>query len=111
MSSKAAFWQRGESLDYKNTSNAAIEANSVIVFGKRIAVAGMTIQPGEIGTIHVTGVFRFSKAAEEITAGAEVYYSEKDGTITTTSASNTLAGFAVEAAGASDDTVIVKINA
>ena len=47
--SKAEYWQRGESIDYKNTGSSAIEANSVIVLGKRVGVAGMTIQPGETG--------------------------------------------------------------
>ena len=42
--SKAEYWQRGESIDYKNTGSSAIEANSVIVLGKRVGVAGMTIQ-------------------------------------------------------------------
>ena len=45
--SKAEYWQRGESIDYKNAGSSAIEANSVIVLGKRVGVAGMTIQPGE----------------------------------------------------------------
>ena len=45
--SKAEYWQRGESIDYKNTGSSAIEANSVIVLGKRDGVAGMTIQAGE----------------------------------------------------------------
>ena len=49
--SKAEYWQRGESIDYKNTGSSAIEANSVIVLGKRVGVAGMTIQPGETGSL------------------------------------------------------------
>ena len=54
--SKAEYWQRGESIDYKNTGSSAIEANSVIVLGKRVGVAGMTIQPGETGLslIHIS---------------------------------------------------------
>ena len=115
--SKATFWQRGESLDYKNTGSAAIEANTVISFGKRIAVAGMTIQPGETGSIHVKGIFRFEKDEVEIAAGAEVYFA--DGKITTAAKSgseesqtdNLLAGFAAEAAAEDDTTVLVSINA
>lgn len=38
---KAAYWQRGEALDYKNTGTEKIEANTVIVLGSRIGVAGM----------------------------------------------------------------------
>lgn len=107
--SKAAFWQRGETIDYKNNTTESIEANTVMAFGKRVAVAGMTIAPGEIGSLHVTGVFRFEKAEGEIEAGVEVYLSD-EGKISTT-ASNVAAGFAVEAAAAADATVLVKINA
>lgn len=61
--SKAAYWQRGEALDYKNTGTAKIEANTIIVLGSRIGVAGMEISPGEVGTLHVTGVYSCPKVA------------------------------------------------
>lgn len=107
--SKAAFWQRGETVDYRNGTTEVIEANTVMTFGKRVAVAGMTIRPGEIGSLHVTGIYRFEKAEGEITEGAEVYLSA-EGKISTT-ASEVKAGFAVEAAAAADTSVLVKINA
>ena len=109
--SKAAYWQRGEALDYVNTGTEKIEANTVIVLGSRIGVAGMEIFPGETGTLHVTGVYSMPKGSEEVTAGADVYYSETDGEITTISDGNVKAGFACEEASASDSTVLVKINA
>lgn len=109
--SKAAYWQRGEALDYVNAGTEKIEANTVIVLGSRIGVAGMEISPGELGTLHVTGVYSMPKDSGEISAGADVYYSETDGEITTTSDGNVKAGFACEAASASDTTVLVKINA
>jgi len=34
--SKAAYWQRGETLDYKNNTDTKIEANTVISFGSYI---------------------------------------------------------------------------
>lgn len=110
--SKAAYWQRGEALDYVNAGTDKIEANTIIVLGSRVGIAGMEIAPGETGTLHVTGVYSCPKAAaEEISAGADVYYSESDGEITTTSDGNVKAGFACEAAAASDTAVLVKINA
>lgn len=108
--SKAEYWQRGESIDYKNTGVTAIEANSVIVLGKRVGVAGMKIQPGETGSLHVKGVFRFPKDGSEIEAGAEVYITS-EGKITTTASSNVAAGFATEAAAAAATSVLVNINA
>jgi predicted RecA/RadA family phage recombinase len=55
----ATYWQRGEALDYVNNTEAIIEANTVIVYGDRIAVTGCDIAPGELGSIHVEGVFAF----------------------------------------------------
>ena len=108
---KAAYWQRGEALDYKNTGTEKIEANTVIVLGSRIGVAGMEISPGETGTLHVTGVYSMQKGGEEIAAGADVYFSESDGDITTNSDGNNNAGDSCEAASAADTAVLVKINA
>ncbi len=124
--SKAAFWQRGESIDFTNATTERIEANSIMVFGSRICVAGTDILPGETGSIHITGVFAFPKGDEEITAGAEVYYSEPDGMVTTEATKTIVdpenegetkivnhvkAGFAVSGAAAAESTVFVKINA
>lgn len=124
--SKAAFWQRGESIDFTNATTDVIEANTVMAFGSRICVAGTDILPGETGSVHVTGVFAFPKGDGKITAGAEVYYSEADGEVTTeaeksvddpdnegkTKTVNLVkAGFAVSGAAADDNKVLVKINA
>ena len=36
--SKASYWQRGETLDYKNTGSSTIEANTVVeLTGSRIS--------------------------------------------------------------------------
>mgnify|MGYP000006724740 FL=1 len=109
---KANYWQRGETIDFLNNTNAKIEANTVVLLGKRIGIAGTDIQAKEVGTLHITGVYKFPKAASQaVTAGALVYWDNSANNITTTESSNTLAGFAVEAAGADDATVTVKINA
>lgn len=111
--SSAAFWQRGEALDYVNDTEDTIAANTVIVLGSRIGVIGTEIEPEETGSVHVTGVFEFDKTAdEEIELGAEVYYDTSTELITATSGDSTIAaGFAAEASAADDDTVKVKINA
>ena len=109
--SKAVFWQRGETIDYVNKTEAIIEENTVLAIGSRIGITGMKIRPNEKGSVHVSGVFEFDKAAGEIALGADVYWDAAAGKITTTSSSNTKAGFAVEEAGSSSTKVIVKINA
>ena len=110
--STAAFWQRGESIDWTNATEETIEANTIVVLGKRIGIVGEELAAGELGNLHVTGVFSMPKDGAEITAGAEVYYSEGAGTISATEGDSSIAaGFAVEAAAADDSTVLVKINA
>ena len=110
--SKASYWQRGETLDYVNAGENVIEANTIIVLGSRIGVAGTDILPGEKGTIHVTGVYEVPKDGSEISAGADVYYSEGDGSFSANEAEGSVkAGFAAQDAAAGDPSVFVKINA
>lgn len=106
--SKATYWQRGESLDYVNKGTSVIEANTIISLGTRIGIAGTSINPGEKGSLHVTGVFEIEKTGSaEIKMGAAVYF---DGTgITATAGSNTPAGYAAGDSAADNTTVLVKL--
>lgn len=108
--SKAAFWQRGETLDYRNATDAKIEANTVISFGSHIGVAGTDILPGELGSLHVTGVFEIPKTdAAAIEMGAEVYFDGEG--ITADSGSGAVpAGYAAQAAAAADAVIFVKLE-
>lgn len=115
--SKATYWQRGEALDYKNTTDKLIEAGEIITFGSRIGIAGTTIPPGEKGTIHVEGTYKMpKKSGESITIGTAVFYTE--GSITagplaadgSTGVENgTSIGYAAESATNEQDTILVKI--
>ena len=105
--SKATYWQRGESLDYVKSGSTVIEANTIISLGTRIGVAGTSINPGETGSVHVTGVYEIEKtAAGAIEMGAAVYF---DGTGITTATSGTPAGYAAAAAEADAAVVLVKL--
>lgn len=106
----AAFWQRGEALDYLNSGSTTIEANTIVLYGSRIGVIGCDIAPGEVGSLHVAGVFRMPKTGTSaIAAGTDVYW-DGDG-ITNASSGNTKAGFAAQAAEASATEILVSINA
>lgn len=107
--SKAAYWQRGESLDFVNETSATIEANTIIELSGRIGVAGTEIKPGKKGSVHVEGVFEIEKTGTSaIAMGAPVYF---DGTgITDVATSNTLAGYAAQAAAADDTKILVKLQ-
>ena len=106
---KAAFWQRGEALDYINTGTAVIEANTVITFGGHIGIAGTDILPGETGSLHVTGVFEMPKTAEgAVGMGADVYF-DGDGITDTKGTGTVLAGYAAQAAAPGDAVILVKL--
>lgn len=105
--SKAAYWQRGESLDYVNKTDAVIEANTIISLGTRIGVAGTDINPNEKGSVHVTGVYEIEKTGTgAIEMGAAVYF---DGTGITADNSGTPAGYAAAAAEADSTVILVKL--
>lgn len=106
--SKAAYWQKGETLDYVNETTALIEANTIIPIEGRIGVAGTSINPGEKGSLHVTGVYEIAKTGNtEIKMGAAVYF---DGTgITDTAKDTTPAGYAAQTAAADDKVILVKL--
>lgn len=114
---KAAYWQRGESLDYVNKTTAVIEANTIIPIEGRIGIAGTSINPGDKGSLHVTGVYEIEKTGTgAIEMGAAVYF---DGTGITNAADNgkagdekagyTPAGYAAQAAAAADTVILVKL--
>lgn len=109
--SKAAYYQRGETLDYKNSGSETIEAGEIVLVGKRIGIASTLIKPNQLGALDVVGVFAMPKATGAITMGALVYWDAAGENITTTSTNNTLAGYAAADAGADDTEVLVKINA
>lgn len=107
MAKTAAYIQRGEALDYQNTTESVIQAGTVVLFGKRMGVAGGDIPPGEMGSIHVTGVFEIpKKASTELAAGDPVVFTEADGI---DKASGDVMGYAVAAAAAADKTARVKL--
>lgn len=115
--SKAAYWQRGESLDYLNETTVVIEANTVIPLAGRIGIAGTSINPGEKGSLHVTGVYEMAKTgASEIAMGAAVYFDgtgitgeADDGAASGEKEAYTPAGYAAQKAAADDETVLVKL--
>ncbi len=58
----AAYVQRGEALDYRNTTEKEIPEDAVLVIGNRVGIAGGKIPPGQLGSVHMVGVFRVKKS-------------------------------------------------
>ena len=88
---KAEFWQRGEALDYTNTTTAT------------------DIEPNKVGSLHVGGIWEIPKTGtKKIDMGATVYF---DGNgITDTAAGNTAVGYAAASATAEDTKILVKLD-
>ena len=115
--SKAEYWQRGEALDYTNATDALIPANTIVQIGSRIGVTGTDIAPGEVGSLHVGGVWEIGKTgATEIAMGQTVYF---DGTGITAAADDGKSegatayvevGYAAANAAAGDTTILVKLR-
>ena len=107
MAKTAVYCQPGETLDYENKTEEKILANTVILFGKHIGVAGGDIEPGELGVLNMVGVFDIpKKSGEVLSAGDSVVFTDADGIAKST---DTVMGYAVEAAAAEAATVKVKL--
>lgn len=107
--SKAAYWQRGEAIDYTNNTGETIEANTIVALGALVGVAGTDIADGETGSLHITGIWEIEKAeSEELKAGDVVALT--DGKVGKCAEGGTPAGVAVADAAAADTVALVKIN-
>ena len=115
--SKAEFWQRGEALDYINSTDATIPNNTLAQIGDRLGVTGTTIEPGQTGSLHVGGVWEIKKTGTAaITMGQTVYFDgtgitdAKDNGATTNPTAYIEAGFAAADAKADAETILVKLR-
>lgn len=106
----ATFWQRGESIDYRNATSKEIKAGDVVVLEGRIGVAGCDIPAGETGSVHVTGVFEVPKDGSAFAVGAKAYYKAGDAVFTSEESGNTTAGWVVAVAVAGDASAKIKIG-
>lgn len=104
---RAEFYQKGVSIDYKNTSGATIAANTIVALGTtRCGVAGTDIPNNSVGSVFVEGVW-IVPSTGTIALGAAVYYDASAEKATATATSNVPLGWAV--AVAENDTVKIKL--
>lgn len=117
--SEARYVQRGETLDYFNSTEKTIRAGEVIPLITRIGVAGTEIPPGKTGSIHVCGAFEIPKAGDApIPMGTEVFFdgigiTDKDKEDAADDEGETVshipAGYAAAGAQQGDTVVLVKL--
>lgn len=104
---RAEYYQKGVSIDYKNTSGATIAANTIVAFGTTCCgVAGTDIPNNSVGSVFVEGVW-IVPSTGTIALGAAVYYDASAEKATATATSNVPLGWAV--AAAENDTVKIKL--
>ena len=108
MATTATFYHKGETLDYPNTTEAVIPANTIVSLGTRVGVIGMDIQPGENGVVPVEGVIKMPTVTGAISMGTAVYLNS-DGKVTTTETSNVPAGYVTADAASADAVACVKL--
>jgi predicted RecA/RadA family phage recombinase len=104
---------RGVVMDY--LAGAAIVSGQVLVLGtlNKIGVALADIANGSTGSVQVAGVFELKKkSADTFAQGAIMYWDSvtNGGELTSTSAGNTIAGYAWKAYGAGTLLAEVCIN-
>ena len=106
----AEYVQRGETLDYKNATDTAIPCDTVVVVGGRIGITGGEIKPGELGSLHMVGVYRLPKTGTDaIEMGTAVYFDGAGVTATAAEGTTTPAGYAAAQSEAIDKFVLVKL--
>lgn len=107
MMKTAVYIQKGEALNYVNNTQSKIPANTVLLLGNRLGIAGCDMEPGELGALHVVGVFEIpKKAGETLIVGDNIAFTEEDGIV---KATETVMGYVVEDAAASALTAKVKL--
>lgn len=109
----ANYIQKGERIDYVNSSESKINYGDVVAGEDRIFVAAEEIAAGGTGAVYAQGIFEFVTAdTSEIKFGEKVYYDTSAEKITATSTSNIFAGYAAEkiAAAAGTKSILVQLN-
>lgn len=103
----AKYWQRGEKIDFLNSTSSTIKNGEVVTLGERIGIAGDDILAGQIGTVVLTGVFKIAKDSSNIKIGNALYFSNDK--VTSTKTGIVVAGMAVADAGTDATEALVRL--
>lgn len=106
---KANYVQRGETIDFVNSTAANISAGDVVALSTRVGIAATEIPVGTKGALNVMGVYDFpALTTESLTVGQAVYF--KDGKIQATATDAVPAGWVVEPKALAGSVARVKID-
>jgi predicted RecA/RadA family phage recombinase len=107
---KGIYSQKGNVIDFTNSTEADIAYGDVIAVGGRIGIAAENIAKGATGSLNVTGVFEMP--ADDTTAfavGDEVYWDNEGAKLTKTPGTYK-AGFVTAPKAQAGATALVKID-
>lgn len=103
--------QKGEILEYKNTSGNKISSGDVIPLATRICVAVADIENNESGSVQLEGVVNLPKKAEIVSFGDELHFDTVTKSLTKTPSANTkYAGMAAEDAPSNAATINCRLQ-
>lgn len=106
---KASYVQKGDTIDYMNATETAVEYHDIVVIGSLVGVAQEPITKGNTGSVSIEGVYALPTDAGDIAAGDPVYWDAASGkAVKENSGSLVCAGVAVGASAGG--TVNVKLN-
>jgi predicted RecA/RadA family phage recombinase len=101
--------QEGERIDF--TAGATTASGAGVKIGVRFGIACSDVANGAVGVAAMAGVFNVPKLSTDVVAqGVLLFWDDTNKRLTTTSAGNTQAGYAQNAAGNGATTVDIMIN-
>ena len=105
----AKYIRKGTTVQMHNNTEEVIAYGDVVKISKRIGVAASNINPNEVGTLSIVGVYEIqAESTETLNIGDTVYFNESNNI--TTTIGDVVAGIAVEPKVSGTTTAIVKIG-
>lgn len=90
---------------------AGLISGQLVRAGKLIVIASGSAVEGEQVAAHITGVYLVPKdAGVAVAQGEELYFVDATGTVNKTTENNTFSGYAFEAAGAADTSIMLLLS-
>lgn len=111
MAKQATYIQKGDTIDYTNSGNAAIAYGDVIPATNCVLIAAENIAVGATGGADAVGVFELAAVNNAAFAvGDKLYWDATNKVLTKTSAGNTPAGICVATKAQTSATGKVKLQ-
>ena len=106
-----SFIQKGDKLDYTNSTGTDIGYLDIVVVNNKVYIASAAIANGATGILEATGVWEFpAVATTAFSFGDKIYYDATAGNVNKTASGNSYCGLAVAAKASSGTSAWVNIG-